>query len=126
MADPGFISGFKFMAAISKYEKVVLTGDGSDELYGGYGLAEKILDMQNIYLKNYKKRTRGGKNLKTESIMYLHSKLSMKTYLNLRNQSKIYLNRAIEESADIQDYKCNILMPNYYLEMRLYVYAEWC
>lgn len=36
MSDFGFLPSFKISSKAKKYVKVVLTGDGGDEIFGGY------------------------------------------------------------------------------------------
>ena len=142
-ADSAFITGYYLIKQINNTNKVLLSGEGADELFGGYGIYEKFLKRNNKISKySYLLDLIINKNKEIIPKIFYRNNISRKIFKNLDNSSDvrlilfslyaglpISLIKSIFPEIitrlsylpdnnfpnSIQEYELNEFMPNYFL-----------
>lgn len=142
-ADPAFITGYYLIKEIKKSNKVLLSGDGADELFGGYGINERFNLMQknskfwhlitelisnfdkeylpNIIYKNKltKKLLKGFDSSINFNLLFLslYSGLPISLIKIILPENILRIINMPDHNLPffIQEYELNELMPNYFL-----------
>lgn len=142
-ADPAFITGYYLINQIKESNKVLLSGDGADEIFGGYGILKKHKERLNktnithgfseliptfnkyflakiIYKNKYtKKLLKNFDSSINERLLFLsiYSGLPISLiWLILPEKIINIIDLPVNNSPQvIQDYELNQFMPNYFL-----------
>lgn len=142
-ADPAFITGYYLINQIKENNKVLLSGDGADEIFGGYGMIKKFRNrlyksnlshgftevisnlnknlLPNIIYKNRytKKLLKNIDSSINERYLFLslYSGLPISLIWLILSEKILNLINVPENSSPevIQDYELNEFMPNYFL-----------